>query len=98
MKEPHGQKSCPFLFRRDMDKKVFRSFELYRTNLWICYITINIQFFFQMFVYKNILKRLLSLTAANFLQNIILIKRNLYQLKQTFLHNVHRNDTPAAFP
>ena len=52
-----------------------------------------------MFVYKTILKRLLSsLTAANFLQNIILIKRNLYQLKETFLHNVYRNATPAAFP
>ena len=30
-------------FRRDMDKKVFRWFELYRTHLWIRWIRTNIQ-------------------------------------------------------
>ena len=81
MKDPHGQRSCPFSFRQNMDKKVFSWFELYRTHLWIRWIRINIQFFFQLFVYKNVLKWLLSLTAANFLQKIILIQRNLFSVK-----------------
>ena len=74
MKDHHGQKSCPFPFLQDMDKKVFRWFK-------IRWIKINIQNFFQLFVYKNILKRLLSLTAANFLQNIIWIELNLFSVK-----------------